>query len=79
MKRLARCAAAVCCMVTALSPPAHRVGGIRQRRHVHSGRRRRTQLEMHVTANCVLADKQCYFTTARQSDDAARASTGFPG
>jgi hypothetical protein len=36
-----------------------------------------TQLQMHVTANCVLADKQCYFTT--QADRAtADGVQGFP-
>ena len=36
-----------------------------------------TQLEMHVTANCVLADKQCYFTT--QADrNTGDGITGFP-
>ncbi|MCW2651960.1 MAG: hypothetical protein JWR32_2936 [Mycobacterium sp.] len=36
-----------------------------------------TQLEMHVTANCVAADKQCYFTT--QADrNAADGIDGFP-
>lgn len=36
-----------------------------------------TQLEMHVTANCPLADKQCYFTTQadRRTDDGI---DGFP-
>ena len=36
-----------------------------------------TQLEMHVTANCPLADKQCYFTTHadRRADDGIE---GFP-
>jgi hypothetical protein len=37
-----------------------------------------TQLEVHVTANCPLADKQCYFTTQvdRRTDDGI---VGFPG
>jgi hypothetical protein len=37
-----------------------------------------TQLEVHVTANCVSADKQCYFTVAanRRSDVGIE---GFPG
>jgi hypothetical protein len=36
-----------------------------------------TQLEVHVTANCPLADKQCYFTTQadRRTDDGIE---GFP-
>ncbi|MBV9514272.1 MAG: hypothetical protein JO280_09575, partial [Mycobacteriaceae bacterium] len=37
-----------------------------------------TLLEVHVTANCPLADKQCYFTVAadrRAGDDVQ----GFPG
>jgi hypothetical protein len=36
-----------------------------------------TQLEVHVTANCVTADKQCYFTAAadRRTDDGVE---GFP-
>ena len=37
-----------------------------------------TLLEVHVTANCPLADKQCYFTVAadrREGDDIQ----GFPG
>ena len=37
-----------------------------------------TLLEVHVTANCPLADKQCYFTVAadRRSDEGIQ---GFPG
>ena len=36
-----------------------------------------TQLEVHITANCVAADKQCYFTAAadRRTDDGVE---GFP-
>jgi hypothetical protein len=37
-----------------------------------------TQLEMHVTANCPLADKQCYFTTQAQRN-AGGDIQGFPG
>ncbi|HZQ30812.1 MAG TPA: hypothetical protein VFB19_03650 [Mycobacterium sp.] len=37
-----------------------------------------TQLEVHVTANCPIADKQCYFTVAadRRAGDEV---LGFPG
>jgi hypothetical protein len=37
-----------------------------------------TNLEVHVTANCPLADKQCYFTVAANRRDGADV-VGFPG
>ena len=37
-----------------------------------------TSLEVHVTANCPLADKQCYFTVAANRRDGADI-VGFPG
>jgi hypothetical protein len=37
-----------------------------------------TNLQLHVTANCPLADKQCYFTVAADRRDGADV-VGFPG
>jgi hypothetical protein len=36
-----------------------------------------TQLEVHVTLNCPLSDKQCYFTTQAQRNDGGGIE-GFP-